>query len=600
MINKKIYVLALVSIIFSSCSMKDNTKYGEFNQDYNRFVNKNYKKTQNKTTLKNSITEIIDTNKNIEFDNAIRLSTALDELAKIDNKTYILAADAQDIFLKSIKNSYKLNINSFEKLNEFIQDTSNNFIYIERNKFKKNRIKIVNIKNKEFLNKNLENIPFVIEGSQAISHVLEEVSRVSNFSIITKNIGFNSSKKTKQSDNLILNDSLDKLFESKYVSFTGSNIMELLDYISNAFNVYVNIDYKNKTIVFEKIKSKIFHIGLNNIKYSGSLDVKKDIQNDVGKTANAKSIKTKIKLDILDSLDKDISYIVENSGVEGSLFSFNKTTGEIFIDTDKDTMNKVSSIINNFNDTFKKQIDFELEIYEFAVTKDFNYGINFGVSLSNAGKTVTLSNTNSIITSLFRFGKQSGTAPHDSAYDGVNYKSNAIGIDSKTKVIRLLKHSKHGYIIKNSIPYIMDVTTSKSYVKTISSVTTNNGNKDVTTITPKLSEINEGTIISVLGKINANKIEFNIQPSIVTLDSVTEETYSENKITLPSVSTNTFKSNIVLSNGDKRVIGYLTSFQDVKDYNGVVPIENFIIGGANSKKYFRKETVFVVSAKIKD
>ena len=30
------------------------------------------------------------------------------------------------------------------------------------------------------------------------------------------------------------------------------------------------------------------------------------------------------------------------------------------------------------------------------------------------------------------------------------------------------------------------------------------------------------------------------------------------------------------------------------------PIEDFVLGGANSKKYFRKETVFVISADIRE
>ena len=594
MSKSKIYISSLLAIIFlSSCA--SNIPNGEFNKDFKKFTLSNFPKTQAKSSLKNSITQIIDTRKYIELDNSVKLSIALEELSKIDGKTYILAQDAQDVFLTSIKNSHKLEINTFEKLNEFIQDTSNNFILIEKNRFKKNRIKIVNIKNKEYLSKNLEKIPFVVEGSNSISHILEEISRVSNFSIITKNTASASSSDKSKSSTLVLADSLEKLFEAKYVSFTGNNIMELLDYISNSFNVYVGIDYKSKTITFEKLKSKIFHIGLNNVKYSGSLDVKKDVSNDVGKAAEAKSITTKIKLDILESLDKDLSYLLENSGVVGSMYSFNRTTGQVFVDTDKDTMKKISTIINNFNTIFKKQIDFELEIYEFAVTKDFNFGINLNVTLNSLNLAGNLRTAGSVANSMFNMSTQTGT-PSEIPFEGKSHQSNGIGVDSNNKVIRLLKHSRHGYILKNSIPYIMDVTTSKSYVKTIESKT----EEGLTTVTPKLSEINEGTIISVLGKINANKIEFNIQPNIVNIDSIATETYSDSKITLPSVSTNTFKSNIVLNHGDKKIIGYLTTYQDVSDYNGVVPIENFILGGASSKKYFRKETVFVVSAKIKD
>ncbi len=57
---------------------------------------------------------------------------------------------------------------------------------------------------------------------------------------------------------------------------------------------------------------------------------------------------------------------------------------------------------------------------------------------------------------------------------------------------------------------------------------------------------------------------------------------------------------MILKNGDRKIIGYLTSYENAKDYDGILPIEDFVLGGANSKKYFRKETVFVISADIRE
>jgi hypothetical protein len=334
----------------------------------------------------------------------------------------------------------------------------------------------------------------------------------------------------------------------------------------------------------------MFSINLNNVEYSGTLDVKKQVNNDVGQGGNDdKSIKTKVKLDILDSLDESIQALLEKSQNDNTVYTFNKTVGSVYVKADKQTMKEVALIIDNFNNVFDKQIDFQLEIYEFAVTKEFNAGIDLGATIDTTTATGSFG-TNNITNSIFNIKEKSSPSGVLQSVTGANLNN---------KMVKLIKQTRHGYILKNSIPYFVDVTDSRSYIKSIEQETTVTSGISQTTVTPETSEINEGTVLSVLSKVNGNNIEFNIQPKIIKVNGISTATFDNTTISLPDLSSNTFSSNVIIKDGEKKVIGYITTYEDVNDYNGIVPIDNFILGGARSKSYFRKETVFVVSAKIR-
>jgi hypothetical protein len=590
----KLGLISVLLVFFTSCVQK--TQNGAFNKDYNNYIKSDFNKTRTKNYVKDSIKEILNKNNNLELENPKRLSSILDNLGLIDGNNYLLDDEAKDIFIKSVKESYKLNINNFDKLNQYIQDTSNYFIYIKKNRFLKNRIKVVGLRNQSIYKKDLKNIPFSIDGRMSVSEVLEQLKNVSGFNVIAKNLPSTKKKKTdvKANEKLFGNNSLDGLFNNTYISFSGNNIMELLNYISASFNLYVDVDYKNKIIIFQKLKSKVFTISLNNIQYSGSLDIEKTVKNDVGSDSSKKSISTKIELDLLDSLKVGLEDMLEKSKIDQSLLFFNKAVGTVFVQADKKTMKNISIIIDNFNTIFDKQIDFELEIYEFAVRKGFDVGISLGAKIDTKTSTGEFK-SNQITNSIFNIIEKAGTSSITKSIPSANLNN---------QFVRLLTQSRHGYILKNSIPYYMDFTTSQNYVKTIETKNETTNNVTSTKVTPIIETTSEGTIISVLAKVNGNKIEFNIQPKVVNVDASNVQNFGKDEeqqsITLPKVSLNTFTSNIILKSDERRIIGYLTEYEDTNNYNGIVPIENFIIGGEQSRKYFRKETVFVVSAKIRN
>jgi hypothetical protein len=446
---------------------------------------------------------------------------------------------------------------------------------ITKNRFLKQRVKVVEIKDLYSVNTSLDQVPFSLSNSTAVVDALKEISNLTNFNMIYK-----------ENDSSSKENALDDIFKNKFITFKGNNIANFLQLLSNNFNIFIDIDYDNKLIVFSKIKSKIYHVFVNNIQLSGQLQGEKS--SSLGGNSSSLPITSSITLNILDDFETNLKDVSSNS--KGTKLSFNKSSGQVYVRGDKFALDAVSKLIDDFNSIFNKQIEFELNIYEFAVTKDFDAGVSLGATLNNPrGKNVVITGQSpnlaaSLVNMIYTRGTHKLTAD----------------VNMQNQIVRLLKVSNHGYALKNNIPYAIDLTDTKNYVKTVTVTTNATETGTVTTTEPQTDTISEGTVLTVLPRVTGKSIELNIEPTIMSINRIEERTYEGNTITLPDVSINKFKSNISIKSGERKIIGYITKYQDTKDYDGVVPIEDFIIGGESGREYVRTEIVFVVSANIKE
>ena len=574
------FITTSILFLLNSCGVKS------LNKDFKRYVDKNYVKDSDNAYLKNKVHQDIIHQTYLDLSIKKSISTLLKELSAIDGNVYIFKGE--DIDIEPCTNSQKLHIDSFKKLNHYIQDTTNLTMVITKNRFIKNRAKIVELADLHSLESNLNKVPFYLKGSVSINDALEEMSKLTGFSIVYRMS--DSSAPTPSNEpslqNVVAQTSNNNFFEGKYTFFSGTNVADFLNLLSNNFNLFVDVDYKNKLIIFSKKKSKIFHVFVNNINMSGTLNGQKTVSGVAGGSSSNLPISSQVTINILGDLENNLKQLV--SGKPGSVFSFNKTSGQIFLKTDKRTMESATRIINDFNSIFNKQIDFKLDIYEFAVNKNFTYGVSIGGKITKGKYTVDTGSgrTNDLIKSIFNITKE-----------GSQVNAN---VESTNNIIQLLQNTSHGYTIKNNMPYMIDLTNSKNYVKTITTTINHSVSGDTQVTTPETDTISDGTILTVLPRIVGKRIELNIEPNIITINKISKETYDGNTISLPDISTNKFKSNITLLSGERRVIGYITQYQDVSDYNGILPLNHFIIGGENNKKYIRKEIVFVVGAKISE
>ena len=578
--TSKISYILTTLLFLQGCSVKS------LNRDFKNFVDQNYVEQNNSQNyLKNKIKENISKRRYLDLSIKKNISTLLKELSQIDKNSYLF--QGEDIEIQSCTNSEKLNINSFKKLNQYIKDTTNMTMVIVKNRFLKNRVKIVKLQDLHSFESDLNNVPFYLKGSVSIDDALAEMSKLTGFSIVyLKDSSSSQNSQMQPNENSpMMPSNSNSFFEGKYTSFSGNNVADFLKLLSNNFNLYVDIDYKNKLIKFSKQKAKIFHVFVNNINMSGSLSGQKNVSGMQNAGGDNLPISSQITINILSDLENNLNKLIQQSS--NSILSFNKTSGQIFVKADKRTMENIEKVINDFNAIFNKQIDFELDIYEFAVTKDFTYGVSVGGKITRGKFTYDTEGkmTNELAKSIFKITKKTSNV----------YAK----VESVNNIVQLLQNTSHGYVIKNNMPYMIDLTNSKNYVKTITRTSTITNGVNSETVTPETDTISEGTILTVLPRIVGKRVELNIEPNIVTINKITKETYDGNTISLPDISTNKFKSNITMLDGEKRIIGYITQYQDISDYNGVLPLNHFIIGGENGKKYIRKEIVFVVGVRIK-
>jgi hypothetical protein len=563
-------------ILFTGCSIK------ELDKEFKEHVDQNYMKetTLNRNYTKEKIREIHKRKVFIDLSVQRKLSQVLEELGSIDGKVYML--QGEDIDVRRVSNGDRLRINSFNTLNNYIKDTTNFTMVVTKNRFLKNRTKVVELRDLKSVESNLGKIPFTIQGSIAVVDALEEISKVTGFNIIFSDNS--SAKKQPAAATESLDDSLEEAFSDNYISYRGNNVANFLNLLSNNYNIFVDIDYAHKIIKFSKTKDRVFHIFVNNIDITGTMDNEKKYE---GTEASQLSVKTNVEIKLLDDLEKNLRAIITNDDV----MNFNKSSGQVYIRATKSVMESAAKLIHDFNAIFDKQLDFTLDIYEFVVKKDFRGGVSVGAAINSnfdGAAVSTTGNTNELTDNLIQ-----------SIFSYSNGNTMTVNANIQNMFARLTKVNKHGYMLKNNIPYAMDLTDSKSYIQSIKSTTTTSNGVTTTIREPDTDNYDEGIVVTVLPRVVGKKIELNIAPTLLSVNSITETTFDGETITLPDVSNQRFKSNITLQSGEKKIIGYITQYKNAKDYAGIVPIEDFLFGGENDQQFIRKEIVFVSGVKIK-
>jgi len=153
---------------------------------------------------------------------------------------------------------------------------------------------------------------------------LEEMSKLTGFSIVYQTDSSSSSSTQNVSmQNIVSQNGSNSFFEGKYTSFSGNNVADFLNLLSNNFNLYVDIDYKNKLIKFSKRKTKIFHVFVNNINMSGSLSGQKSVSGvEGGESDSNLPISSQITINILDDLENNLNKLISRD--QNSILSFRR------------------------------------------------------------------------------------------------------------------------------------------------------------------------------------------------------------------------------------------------------------------------------------
>ena len=576
-------VVASVLVLFSGCG----EKYSQV--EFNKQVKKGLLESKNSDITK-YIKQIKLKDTFIDFSINKRLSDALNKLNQMNKyNVYILQDTDNNIVFPNLttNDSKKLHINSFKKLQDFVNKTTPYFIKIKSNPFLKG-IKIVKVYNKDSLKNDIKNYPFSVHSEIDISTLLNKISQLTGYNVVINkgNIraSFSSPNMTPPSvgnspsgsspKNVVTPPSMSMPTSlpmptnlNQKIMFKGKTIGEFLNYLSNDLNYFVTIDYKHKLIIFNKYKTFTFPLILTNLQSTTTAGLDKSSSQNASNTNLQYSYTSQFISTFINSLKG----FAPNSKIVYD------ASGVIYAKTTKKDLNVISKLIKNFNNQFLKEANIKVDIYAFLLSKKYV----FGTDLSFKGNHISLITnylSHNIVTATKNAGKVSRT----------------LGINSDNSFIKYVKHYSFQNMYINNMPQLIDLTSDRSYIESIKTTTTTN-TASSTAVQTQIGHIIQGQSLILFPKIYSNKIMLRILFKNSTNDAIEEKVINKNTIMLPTISQRNIPINAVLRFGEKKVIGVFETLTDANQFQGIVPIENFIVGGTKNHQFVKEAIAIVIS-----
>jgi len=307
-----------------------------------------------------------------------------------------------------------------------------------------------------------------------------------------------------------------------------------------------------------------------------------------------------------------------------------KNDMQLIVKGSVDDIKRIAKEVKKFNDTYNKEIDFEVKVYTVIHTKGndnavdttglISYIIKKGTQ-SLFGKNYSASLTSNIVNS--------------SQTDGTNTFKIMKNTNTNLAIIDYL--SKYGTVVVsqapkgstlNKIPFSLSITDNIDYIKNIketsqaSTTTTNNG---VTTQNPgtdtkqvKVGNLETGFKIEILPIVNENDgtISVLVNPEMKGLVSMKEYTYTSGqkkadgtypKNTIQLLHTKKINMGngqlVKLKNGEGSIIsGYMYETKST-DYSGLGGKDNSywnLLKSSKKSKMEKREIVIFITAKLRN
>ena len=583
--NKKIICSIAASImLFSGCAQRENNLF-------KTQVEEGFKNAKN-ININKEIKQISLKDKYIDFSIDKDLKSALKELSILDpDSVYILKDDSKNIIFPNLntQDSQKLDINTFYKLKHFVSQTTPYVLKLETNPFRKG-IKIVEVLNKNAIKNNIEKTPISIHGKISLNELLNQISKITGFSIIFKDMSLknntnnsntftpthaaaNTQTQTANTNSpapipvfappfLLKNN-------QQYIDFSGKTIGDFLTYIANQFNLFVNIDYQNKLIIFQKYKTFTFPLIIPNIEEKTTASLNK---NSSSGTTNTDSL----QFDYTDNFITNFVNSLQKTFPDDNIYY---SAGTIYAQLTKNDYENISEMINSFNSQFQKKAKIKIDVYAFLVNKNFNIGSDLSLKTNYVNFI-----TNFLTANILKVAN----VPHTSLQ-----KSASLNLNNN--FIKYVKHYSFEDTIVNNISVINDLSSERNYIESIQTTTTT-GTATSTSVQTNIGQIHQGQEFIVFPKIYSNKIFLRILFKTSALDNLEEKTIAGNTIMLPTVSIKNIPINTTLRYGERKIVSVIQTFTNANQFKGIVPLEGFIIGGDNQHQYVRELIAVVVSA----
>ena len=543
---KTLIPFAVFTLLFVGCSEKsyhdemiNSTKQSLAKQDY-----KDIKKSYSDSLVDEKF-------KDKEFISILEdksLGDILKEMEIIDGNFYYLKSS--DILVPKSR----IKIHNIEELNQYL-----NAVLDEELSIKKSGsiylVKLLSTNEKK--KQSIEHLPFELEGQISVEELIKLITTQSGYEV---NIG---SYIDNRDD-----------FQNSIVSISSKDLKDALGSLSHAKDVFVDIDYDNEAINIARYKDIVVELNIP------LLNITSSSQTSAQETTGESKVENTSQIVLYDELDKMLKNIISTDKI--STYHIDKSSGLIFLKSTKSVENAVRTIAKAYETSFGKEAVIEFERIELILNKNREYGIG---SISDDRQTNA---GTGVLKSIGTGGTFSFAS--DNATRLLNVAATA-----NNEIGKVLNYSKNVLVLKNNIPTVQAITDNTDYVEKIE--TTTDADTNTTTSDVTVNTLKEGTSITAMAKISRDKIFLNITPSIKKLIQFDEVSVDGTTIKLPQYNDQNYNISREINLGETSIVGSIIVHDDAKNYQGVLPIEGFAIGGSDSKSYIRREIVYVVTLK---
>ena len=535
---------AIFTLLFVGCSEKsyhdemiDSTKQSLAKQDY-----KDIKKSYSDSLVDEKF-------KDKEFISILEdksLGDILKEMEIIDGNLYYLKSS--DILVPKSR----IKIHNMEELNQYL-----NALLDEELSIKKSGssylVKLLSTNEKK--KQSIEHLPFELEGQISVEELIKLITAQSGYEV---NIG---SYIDNRDD-----------FQNSIVSVSSKDLKDALGSLSHAKDVFVDIDYDNEAINIARYKDIVVELNIP------LLNITSSSQTSAQETTGESKVENTSQIVLYDELDKMLKNIISTDKI--STYHIDKSSGLIFLKSTKSVENAVRTIAKAYEISFGKEAVIEFERIELILNKNREYGIG-SISDDRQNNTGT-----GVLKSIgengaFSFASNNAT------------RLLSVAATANNEIGKVLNYSKNVLVLKNNIPTVQAITDNTDYVEKIE--TTTDADTNTTTSDVTVNTLKEGTSITAMAKISRDKIFLNISPSIKKLIQFDEVSVDGTTIKLPQYNDQNYNISREVNLGETSIVGSIIVHDDAKNYQGVLPLEGFAIGGTDSKSYVRREIVYIVT-----
>ena len=548
-IIKNILILVFISSLFGSCA---GSFHKEMSQDLKKELGKKEFTTYTKSYSESLVDVAVKKQTYISISADKSLKDTLSELENIDNNIYFL--ETNDILIPKSR----IKIRSINDLKNYIEIVLNKKLLIEKIK----RITKIKLLNPSESKKNFfEKLVFKLEGEISVEELSKLITAKSSFE-------FSFGKYIKNIE----------AFNNSIISIKCKTLKEAINALGSSKNIYIDINYDKELISIRRYKDIVVELNIP------LLDL--ETSNKMISTAESteSEVKNNSKITLYNELNSILKSIVSKDTIAS--YHIDRGTGLIFLRGNKEMEKALRTIVKAYETSYLKETTITFERIEIILNKDRKYGLAGINSKTSPSSKTSLETAGTADLDLLVGGKFSLTR------QGTNKLLELTGVANNT-IGRILNYSKNLIVLKNNIPTVQTISRNTDYIEKIETTISENSVTSEATV----NTIKDGTSITAMAKISRDKIFLNITPNIRKLIKISEAKIGNSVIQLPEYKYQSYNISREVRLGETVIVGSIIVHDDAKEYEGVIPIEHFILGGTDAKSYIRREIVYVVTVK---